>query len=114
MTEEDFDIEHHKKITAQRNFDKVYFGDWEIKTWSVRFVPVAFIKTSSGTFPPILSQKTKILAMQMLVPLPLLPSNLPVSAFVLLHIKGRPTSLLLVSVVAMARETLLFGFASSV
>lgn len=33
MTEEDFDIQHHKQITAQRNFDKVHFGDWLIKTW---------------------------------------------------------------------------------
>lgn len=33
MTEEDFDIQHHKQITAQRNFDMVHFGDWQIKTW---------------------------------------------------------------------------------
>jgi hypothetical protein len=33
MTEEDFDIQHHKQITAHRNFDRVYFGDWQIKTW---------------------------------------------------------------------------------
>lgn len=33
MTEEDYDIQHHKQITAQRNFDKVHFGDWQIKTW---------------------------------------------------------------------------------
>jgi histone acetyltransferase MYST1 len=54
MTEEDYDIEHHKRIvspcdvsltfmctnktihqTAQRNFDKVNFGAWQIKTWYV-------------------------------------------------------------------------------
>ncbi|KAL4069067.1 acyl-CoA N-acyltransferase [Scleroderma yunnanense] len=33
MTEEDLDIQHHKQITAQRNFDKVNFGKWQIKTW---------------------------------------------------------------------------------
>ncbi|KAJ7182563.1 acyl-CoA N-acyltransferase [Mycena crocata] len=33
VSEEDFDFEHHKKITAQRNFDKVHFGDWLIRTW---------------------------------------------------------------------------------
>ncbi|KAL0945614.1 hypothetical protein HGRIS_014769 [Hohenbuehelia grisea] len=31
--EEEFDIKHHKQITAQRNFDTVYFGEWQIKTW---------------------------------------------------------------------------------
>jgi histone acetyltransferase MYST1 len=35
MTEEDFDIQHHKQITAQRNFDKVNFGHWQMKTWCV-------------------------------------------------------------------------------
>ncbi|KAJ7083711.1 acyl-CoA N-acyltransferase [Mycena belliarum] len=33
VSEEDYDLEHHKKITAQRNFDKVQFGDWLIRTW---------------------------------------------------------------------------------
>ncbi|KAK7052391.1 histone acetyltransferase [Favolaschia claudopus] len=33
VTEEDYDFEHHKQITAQRNFDKVQFGDWLIRTW---------------------------------------------------------------------------------
>lgn len=37
ITEEDFDIRHHNKITAQRNFDKVNFGMWQIKTWCVAF-----------------------------------------------------------------------------
>lgn len=35
MTEEEFDIKHHKQITAKRNFDKVNFGQWRIKTWCV-------------------------------------------------------------------------------
>lgn len=38
MTEEDFDIQHHKQITAHRNFDKVHFGDWQIKTWCVLYI----------------------------------------------------------------------------
>ncbi|CAL1696908.1 unnamed protein product [Somion occarium] len=33
ITEEEYDIEHHKQITARRNFDKVNFGRWQIKTW---------------------------------------------------------------------------------
>ena len=35
MSEEEYDIEHHKQITAKRNFDKVIFGRWQIKTWCV-------------------------------------------------------------------------------
>ncbi|KAI0321443.1 acyl-CoA N-acyltransferase [Amylostereum chailletii] len=33
MTEEEYDIQHHKQITAKRNFDTVVFGEWQIKTW---------------------------------------------------------------------------------
>jgi hypothetical protein len=34
--EGDYDIQHHRRqITAQRNFDKVNFGRWQIKTWYV-------------------------------------------------------------------------------
>ncbi|KAF8555943.1 acyl-CoA N-acyltransferase [Imleria badia] len=33
MTEEDFDVQDYKQIIAQRNFDKVNFGQWQIKTW---------------------------------------------------------------------------------
>lgn len=35
ITEEEYDIQHHKQITAKRNFDKVNFGRWQIKTWYV-------------------------------------------------------------------------------
>lgn len=35
MSEEEYDIEHHKQITARRNFDRVNFGRWQIKTWYV-------------------------------------------------------------------------------
>jgi hypothetical protein len=38
MTEEEFDIKHHKQITAKRNFDKVNFGQWRIKTWCVPYI----------------------------------------------------------------------------
>ena len=37
MTEEEYDIQQHKQITAKRNFDKVNFGQWQIKTWYVSF-----------------------------------------------------------------------------
>jgi len=40
MTEEDYDIQHHKQITAQRNFDKVNFGHWQMKTWYVACIPL--------------------------------------------------------------------------
>ncbi|KAI0962849.1 hypothetical protein AcW1_000102 [Taiwanofungus camphoratus] len=33
ITEEEYDIQHHKQITAKRNFDKVIFGRWQIRTW---------------------------------------------------------------------------------
>lgn len=33
MTEEEIDIREHRKITTNRNFDKVNFGRWQIKTW---------------------------------------------------------------------------------
>ena len=33
MSEEEYDMEHHKRITARRNFEKVIFGKWSIRTW---------------------------------------------------------------------------------
>ena len=33
LTEEEIDIREHRKITAKKNFDKVNFGRWQIKTW---------------------------------------------------------------------------------
>ncbi|KAM6497798.1 acyl-CoA N-acyltransferase [Amanita muscaria] len=33
ISEEDYDLEQHKRLFAQRNFDKVHFGEWQIKTW---------------------------------------------------------------------------------
>ncbi|KAF8878430.1 acyl-CoA N-acyltransferase [Infundibulicybe gibba] len=49
MTEEDFDIQHHKQITAQRNFDRVHFGDWQIKTWY--FSPYPLTETETDEAP---------------------------------------------------------------
>jgi hypothetical protein len=56
MTEEDYDIQHHKQITAQRNFDKVNFGHWQIKTWYVvrRSLCPSRFKKPAGTSPRIL------------------------------------------------------------
>ncbi|KAG6826013.1 hypothetical protein H0H92_001451 [Tricholoma furcatifolium] len=33
MTEEEFDIQQHKQIRANRNFEYVYFGEWKVKAW---------------------------------------------------------------------------------
>lgn len=33
MTEEDFDLQHHQQLRAQRNFDLVIFDVWKIKPW---------------------------------------------------------------------------------
>lgn len=35
LTEEEIDVREHRKITSKRNFDKVNFGRWQIKTWYV-------------------------------------------------------------------------------
>lgn len=33
ISEEDYDLQHHKQLTAQRNFDMVVFDSWKIKPW---------------------------------------------------------------------------------
>jgi histone acetyltransferase MYST1 len=33
LSEEEFDMLQHKQIGMKRNFEKVHFGQWEIKTW---------------------------------------------------------------------------------
>ena len=35
LTEEEYDIQQHRKLFSKRNFDKVIFGQWQIKTWCV-------------------------------------------------------------------------------
>jgi len=35
LTEEEYDIQQHRKLFSKRNFDKVVFGQWQIKTWCV-------------------------------------------------------------------------------
>lgn len=44
MTEEDFDLEHHRKLTANRNFDKVIFRHFEIKTWYFSPYPLTSVE----------------------------------------------------------------------
>ncbi|KAK7688061.1 hypothetical protein QCA50_008431 [Cerrena zonata] len=57
ITEEEYDIEHHKQITAKRNFDKVIFGRWQIKTWYFSPYPLTEteieeqVSTPSGSHP---------------------------------------------------------------
>ena len=53
VSEEDSDTGEHLRLTAKRNFDRVNFGHWQIKTWRVAFVYVypryrSFLST--GTF----------------------------------------------------------------
>ncbi|KAI0683752.1 acyl-CoA N-acyltransferase [Cytidiella melzeri] len=50
LSEEEYDIEHHKQITAKRNFDKVNFGKWQIKTWY--FSPYPLIETETDEVAP--------------------------------------------------------------
>ena len=57
LTEEEYDIQQHRKLFSKRNFDRVVFGQWQIKTWCVLFfyvpLPVFSIHSSgpvhSGT-----------------------------------------------------------------
>ena len=35
LTEEEYDIQQHRKLFSKRNFDRVVFGQWQIKTWCV-------------------------------------------------------------------------------
>lgn len=49
MTEEEIDIREHRKITERRNFDKVNFGTWQIKTWYVSGLhPLQYRRSVSG------------------------------------------------------------------
>ncbi|KAJ7705301.1 acyl-CoA N-acyltransferase [Mycena rosella] len=49
VSEEDYDFEHHKKITAQRNFDRVQFGDWQMRTWY--FSPYPLMENEESELP---------------------------------------------------------------
>ncbi|KAJ8509521.1 hypothetical protein ONZ45_g8321 [Pleurotus djamor] len=61
MTEEDYDIQHHKQITAQRNFDKVIFGTFQIKTWYYSPYPLTETETDDiGTPTPVVVPGPKI------------------------------------------------------
>ena len=40
VTDFEIDLHEHRKNTTQRNFDKVYFDRWLIKTWCVSTSPI--------------------------------------------------------------------------
>ncbi|KAI0063101.1 acyl-CoA N-acyltransferase [Artomyces pyxidatus] len=48
---EEFDIQHHRQITARRNFDKVNFGHWQIKTWYFSPYPLSETETEDPPAP---------------------------------------------------------------
>ncbi|KAI0034324.1 acyl-CoA N-acyltransferase, partial [Vararia minispora EC-137] len=50
LTEEEFDIQHHKQITSRRNFGKVNFGQWQMKTWY--FSPYPLSESEPDAPPP--------------------------------------------------------------
>ncbi|KAJ6600761.1 acyl-CoA N-acyltransferase [Mycena sp. CBHHK59/15] len=56
VSEEDYDFEHHKKINAQRNFDKVQFGDWLIRTCANPLLPRYF-----SPYPLIENEESELL-----------------------------------------------------
>ncbi|KAF7784818.1 hypothetical protein Agabi119p4_983 [Agaricus bisporus var. burnettii] len=57
LTEEEIDLQTHKQITAQRNFETVHFGNWQIKTWYFSPYPLTdeeeVSQPSTGTGPRI-------------------------------------------------------------
>ncbi|TFK57704.1 acyl-CoA N-acyltransferase [Heliocybe sulcata] len=58
MTEEEYDIQHHKQITAKRNFENVIFGHWKIKTWY--FSPYPLVETEAEESALAASQDQRI------------------------------------------------------
>ncbi|KZT22090.1 acyl-CoA N-acyltransferase [Neolentinus lepideus HHB14362 ss-1] len=58
MTEEEYDIQHHKQITAKRNFGNVIFGHWKIKTWYFSPYPLAESEAEEGAL--VASQDQRI------------------------------------------------------
>ncbi|KAK7041839.1 hypothetical protein VNI00_009128 [Paramarasmius palmivorus] len=54
MTEEDYDIQHHQKqIGAVRNFDRVHFGKWNIRTWYYSPYPFSENEEPDGPTRPV-------------------------------------------------------------
>ncbi|OJT12859.1 Histone acetyltransferase KAT8 [Trametes pubescens] len=53
ITEEEYDIEHRQQITAKRNFDKVIFGRWQIKTWYFSPYPLSEAEADDGGTPSV-------------------------------------------------------------
>lgn len=49
LTEEEYDIQQHRKLFSKRNFDKVVFGQWQIKTWcALIYVSLPWVSTRSS------------------------------------------------------------------
>ncbi|KAF8588449.1 acyl-CoA N-acyltransferase [Ramaria rubella] len=50
-SEEDSDTGEHLRLTAKRNFDRVNFGHWQIKTWYFSPYPVSESEQDEGSAP---------------------------------------------------------------
>ncbi|KAG6856593.1 hypothetical protein H0H87_002684 [Tephrocybe sp. NHM501043] len=57
---EEIDMEQHKKITAQRNFENVKFGEWQVKTWYFSPYPL----TETELEDPVTAPEAKIPGVQ--------------------------------------------------
>ncbi|KAJ3838819.1 acyl-CoA N-acyltransferase [Lentinula raphanica] len=52
MTEEEYDLHHHKKINTKRNFERVCIGDWLIKTWYFSPYPLTENEDAESSLAP--------------------------------------------------------------
>ncbi|KAJ4485321.1 acyl-CoA N-acyltransferase [Lentinula aciculospora] len=52
MTEEEYDLQHHKKINNRRNFVQVCVGEWLIKTWYFSPYPLTENEDAETSIPP--------------------------------------------------------------
>ncbi|KAL1739286.1 acyl-CoA N-acyltransferase [Schizophyllum fasciatum] len=51
MSEEEYDLQHHKRITQQKNFEFVCFRHWRIRTWYFSPYPLFDVDTSEIPMP---------------------------------------------------------------
>ncbi|TRM62409.1 acyl-CoA N-acyltransferase [Schizophyllum amplum] len=51
MSEEEYDFQHHKRITQQKNFEHVYFRHWRIRTWYFSPYPLFDVDTTEIPMP---------------------------------------------------------------
>ncbi|KAI0638868.1 acyl-CoA N-acyltransferase [Trametes polyzona] len=51
ITEEEHDVQFQRQITAKRNFDKVIFGRWQIKTWYFSPYPLSEVEADDAGTP---------------------------------------------------------------